>query len=197
MNAAAPRRMRLARWSVSLVFALSVVCFAFTLAYGAHWGWVAASALVAAGALLLMNRANRAALTEEDAGPTRPERAQLNFSMRQGVWALAFTATLIFAVSADIASPVLRGLLALAPAVLCMLSAADFVWTLTRIDELQRRRAVTATAISAGALVVGAGVISLATLLLGAPVDIPGWTLLPAFSILFATVMSATSEPGA
>ena len=198
-DAASPLRSRLAGWPASLVFALSVVAFAFTLAYGAHWGWVAAAALTAAAALVVMNSAKRAALADEDAGPTRPERAQLDFSMRQGVWALAFTATLVFAMTAgaDIASPLIRIVLALTPAVLCVLSAADFVWTLTRIDELQRRRAVTATAISAGALVVAAGAVSLASLLLGAPFDIAGWTLLPAFSVLFAVVMAATAEPGA
>lgn len=178
-----------------LGFALSMV-LAVNFAVAGRPVLAAICAVAVLAAFVLMAWALRRNALEGRTRLPSPERARLRFQTLHGVWVVAFVLSFVFAAprAQEVESAGFSLLLASAPFVFLALMVAEFVRMIVRSDEMERRQHVTASAIAGGGLVVFASFWSVLQVSAPGLPGLEGWTLLPAFAVIYALVLMRVQD---
>lgn len=182
-----------------LVFVTGCIASANLFAYGVGWPWLVLAIAVTLSGMIAMAAGLRGELMAGRKRLTTPERSRLRFDQWHGLWVFGYVFSFIVALTLapGLDNGVARSALIAAPLAFFAVMVFEFVRMIVKSDEHQRGQHITASAISAGALIVAAGGWSTLSELIGGAPQPPGWALLPAFSVLYVLALSIMNREDA
>ncbi len=180
------------RFGGLLLFISGTVAVAQLFAHGGGLPWIALAAAATIAGLIAMALGLRGELMAGRTKLTTPERSRLRFDQWHGLWVLGYVLSFIFGLNTvpNMENVILRGVLITLPLVMLGVMISEFIRMIIRSDEHQRAQHVTASAVGAGGLVVALGAWSTLGELLGGWPSPPGWTLIPAFVVIYVIALS-------
>ncbi|MBI1235724.1 MAG: hypothetical protein GC188_03470 [Alphaproteobacteria bacterium] len=158
--------------------------------------WTAVAALTTLVGMIALVAGMRRELMAGRTSLTNPERARLRFDQWHGLLVVAYAFSFVLAVNVapSLENLLYKSALIAVPLLLLVGMVSEFVRMIVKSDECQRAQHVTASAISAGTLVVAIAVWGTIGELMGGWPSLPGWTLLPSFAIVYAIALSVLNR---
>jgi uncharacterized membrane protein YcjF (UPF0283 family) len=158
--------------------------------------WTALAALTTLVGMVALVAGMRRELMAGRTRLTKPERARLRYDQWHGLWVIGYVFSFVLAVNVapSLENLLYKSALIAVPLLLLVGMVSEFVRMIVKSDEYQRAQHVTASAVSAGILVVALAVWGTMGELMGGWPSPPGWTLLPSFAIVYAIALSVLNR---